>query len=237
MALVPASNPQLSILPVEQPILLLPGTRLSLPVSKDQARSIITLVQENAERGNSTGNILGVTPVVIGEGGKLQKYNLWGCSARIVRLTRPSPLQPSQLFTLSLQGLTRFSLVSEPSLSTKDVTGPLKKLHVSYPPLDSDLPPKNETVEVFKAAALKLLDRLAQEAANTVTTGSSNKRGAWLKLIEMVQDVTEERVASFADVMVGAINGEFSDKLGEKSLNLTRGTSAYGCSSSLLIDT
>jgi ATP-dependent Lon protease len=186
-----------------------------LPVSKDQARSIIALVQENAERGSATGNVLGTAPLLSEDNDKIPKLSQWGCSGRIIRLTRPSPLQPSQPFTLVLHGLTRFTFVGEPALTTKDLSGPLKRLSISYPPLDSDAPPKAETVQTFKAVALKLLDRLAQEAANaSQNLGGSTKRSAWLKLSDMVQEVTDDRAASFADVMIGAINGEYIDKLG-----------------------
>ena len=78
---------------------------------------------------------------------------------------------------------------------------------VEYYP-DTNRVPSTESVGVFKGAALRLLDRLAQDASQL-----SRKEG-WLKVAAMVEDVSESRAPWIADVMVAAVNGEYADKLG-----------------------
>jgi ATP-dependent Lon protease len=80
--------------------------------------------------------------------------------------------------------------------------------HVVEYPDTNGVVPSRESVEVFKGAALRLLDRLAKDASQL-----SRKEG-WLKVSTMVEEISGSRAAWMADVMVAAVNGEYSDKLG-----------------------
>lgn len=76
---------------------------------------------------------------------------------------------------------------------------------MEYPP--TDRVPSRESVDTFKVAALRLLDRLAKDASQL-----SRKEG-WMKVSGMVEEISDARAAWMADVMVAAVNGEYSDKL------------------------
>jgi ATP-dependent Lon protease len=129
-----------------------------------------------------------------------------------VRLTRPSPLQPSQPFLLSLQGISRFQFADSHhgAVSLKDIRGELRRFPIIYPPEDHKQPPSPETTRVFKEAAITLLNRLNIDAGD-----SSVKKEAWSKLSELIEEVGEDKACWYADVMVGAVNGEYVEKLGE----------------------
>lgn len=77
---------------------------------------------------------------------------------------------------------------------------------VEYP--DANDVPSREAVEVFKGAALRLLERLAKDASQLP------RKEAWLKVSAMLDEISDSRATWMADVMVAAINGEYSDKLG-----------------------
>lgn len=121
-----------------------------------------------------------------------------------MRLIRPPARNPRQPFLISLQGLTRVHLKPPLILNNK---GSLAEQAVDYPDANG-VTPSRESVEVFKGAASRLLDRLAKDASQL-----SRKEG-WLKVSAMVEEVSELRAAWMADVMVAAVNGEYSDKLG-----------------------
>ena len=78
---------------------------------------------------------------------------------------------------------------------------------VAYPPADTI--PSHETVEAFKDAALRLLDRLAKDSVH------AQRKDEWLKVASMVDEISDQRAAWMADVLVAAISGQYADKLGE----------------------
>jgi len=82
---------------------------------------------------------------------------------------------------------------------------PLQK--VVYPSAEGT--PSRETVEAFKGAALSLLERLAKDSIQP------QRKEDWLKVAAVVEDISEQRAAWIADVLVAAISGQYGDKLGQ----------------------
>ena len=78
---------------------------------------------------------------------------------------------------------------------------------VEYPPPEKV--PSPEAVDKFKQSALRLLDRLAKDSPQ-----QSRKEG-YIKIAGMLDDIADARTPWMADVLVGSVNGEYGDKLGE----------------------
>ncbi|TFK48306.1 ATP-dependent protease La [Heliocybe sulcata] len=195
----------LPILPIPHPLILLPSARLTLPVSRVTGEVLSTLVQES-----DVQPVLAAVPITshIQQINGLRKGELtlseWGTAARIIRLIRPPNRNPQHPYLLSLQGLTRIHL-AEPLQLKSNALDVVKYHPVEYPPGDEI--PSAETVEAFKAAALRLLDRLAKDSTQ------QSRKDAWMKIAGMVEEISEQRAAWMADVMISAVNGEYSDKL------------------------
>jgi ATP-dependent Lon protease len=202
----------LSIIPLSYPLILLPAARITLPLTKEQARTIIAQLHENNDRSQPTKNTLGALPVTPPQSEATDapiQVAKWGCVARIVRLIRPSPLQqPGQHFIV-IQGLNRFQLLEEPVFTREDLSAGLKTVRVAIPPSDLRSHPNPTTIREFKEAAIKLLSRL-----NKDTSTNSARKEAWLRLTDLMDEIEDERLAWFADVMVGAVAREYNDKLG-----------------------
>ena len=183
----------LPVLPLPHPIILLPAARITLPLKQSLGEHIVSLVDES-----DSELVIAAVPT-----------NQWGTAARIVRILRPPPRNPRQQYLVTLQGLTRIYLKSPLVLNNNNQSRSVDSLvihPVEYP--DTNGVPSSESVEVFKGAALRLLDRLAKDASQL-----SRKEG-WLKVSAMVEDISDSKASGMADVMVAAINGEYSDKLG-----------------------
>ena len=213
----PTTSTTLPIFPLDPPNILLPASRLTLPIKKEHGHALITLIQESDAQ---PGPIVAAFPVLNSADDKnTPVLNEWGTAARVVRLIRPSALTPSQPYLVLLHGLTRVKLAKPLKLNHNyslrnldgddhgDSDGDALLLHpVQYPPIDTV--PNTEVVDAFKGAAIRLLDRLAQD------TGAPARRDAWTRFAAMVDDVSEKRAGWLADVLVGAVSGEYSDRLG-----------------------
>ena len=68
-------------------------------------------------------------------------------------------------------------------------------------------------VEKFKQSALRLLDRLAKDSAQ------QSRKDGYNKIAAMLEDITDARAPWMADVLVGSVSGEHSDKLGMSSIH------------------
>jgi len=68
--------------------------------------------------------------------------------------------------------------------------------------------PDPNVVAKFKEAALLLLDRLARDSTTTV------KRERYVEAANVVEEVSDQRAPQLADLLVGCLPGEYSDKLG-----------------------
>lgn len=139
------------------------------------------------------------------------KYAEWGTATRILRLVKPPVRNPRQPFLVSLHGLTRVHLTS-PFAPVAD--GPVLPVHeIEYPPTERI--PTHDIVEKFKSASLRLLDRLAKDAVQ-----SSRKEG-FIKISNMLDDITDARAPWMADVLSGTINGDYDDKLGTQNVKVS----------------
>lgn len=193
------------VVPLAYPTILLPGARITVPVSRGLGDQLLAIF-ESAESQPVVAAVptLAPTDTHSSSAGLSQ----WATTARVTRLVRPPPRNPRHPFFVSLQGLSRIRLTtpSEAPLSADDYTHSLRMHAVEY--LAKEQPPSHESVEVFKAAALRLLDRLAKDAVQ------QSRKEAWVKVAGMVEDIEQHRAPWMADVMVAAINGEYADKLG-----------------------
>lgn len=191
----------LPVLLLSHPIILFPASRVTISVSKELGQALAALIQESDSQ--PVVATIPITNVPV-EGEKLD-INDWGTVARIIRLVRPPALHATQPFLLTLHGLTRIRLTHPLRLST-DTSTVLPYHAVEYPPSESV--PKKTLVNAFKAAASRLLERLAQDS------GRPAKRDAWGKFATMVEDISDQRAGWLADLLVSSINGEYKDRLG-----------------------
>lgn len=221
---MPSASPRLPVLPLPHPLLLLPTARLTIPISRALADSLLAILDD--PESDSDQPILAAIPVPV----SFESTNsdvatpppapanapppTHGVAARVVRLVRaravasPTPRHP---YLLYLHGLTRIRLLQplDLDLSTLDS---LPRHAVAYPPAGTT--PSHETVEAFKDAALGLLDRLAKDSAQ------AQRKDDWLKVASMVEEISDQRAAWMADVLVAAISGQYADKLGESRSSL-----------------
>jgi len=79
-----------------------------------------------------------------------------------------------------------------------------------HPPLDAHSPPAPEIVQEFKAAAIRLLERFAQD-----TSQPARKRESWARIALVVDETEPDKAAAVADAIVSAVGAEHADKLGE----------------------
>ena len=189
-----------AILPLQQPLVILPGARITLPVKRQLGQQLVAHVQDSEAEP-----VIAVVPIISGDGEPL-KLNDWGCIARIPRLVRPAALNPNETYHLTLHGLTRVRVPKSAELES------VKEDELHYAPIEyqkSEGKPKKETVAKFKGAALQLLDRLIQDAKRGA------KRENWTRFATLVEDMSDDRTGWLADVMVWSIIQDYSDKLGE----------------------
>ena len=92
------------------------------------------------------------------------------------------------------------------------INGPLPLPHVdvSHPPPDSDSPPPAaDIVQDFKAAAIRLLERFAQDVSQ-----AARKRESWARIAQLVEESEPHKAATLADAIISAVGAEHADKLG-----------------------
>lgn len=214
----PSTPPSLPLFPLAHPLVLFPASRITVPISKDSGRALISLIQDSPGQP-----LIAAVPILhppLDKSGVIQDaagggtvLNEWGCAAQVVRLVRPSALQPAQPYLLTLQGVTRIRL--EPPLPSLDSLDAVDfTFHpVVYPSVKGI--PAPEHVEAFRVAGVRLLERLSKDVGPGPVVGpSSNKRDAYLRLRDALEDITDDRAHVLADTLVSLVNGEFSDKLG-----------------------
>ena len=198
---------KLFVLPLPHPLILLPAARITIPLSRTIGEHILFLSRES----DDSQPVLAAVPITTPTGLQIESngpvFSEWATAATVVRLLRPPPRNPKQPYLVSLLGITRVHLKTPLILSV--TADPLTEHPVEYPGVDSNAVPSRESVEVFKSAALRLLDRLAKNAI-----GQSSRTDAWSKLSGMIEETSEARAAWMADVLVTAVNGEYADKLG-----------------------
>ncbi|EIW76777.1 ATP-dependent protease La [Coniophora puteana RWD-64-598 SS2] len=204
---------RLPVLPLPHPLILLPTARLTIPISRTVADTIVTLIDDS----DAAQPVLAAVPLPApaGDGanatepGSPPVLPTCGTAARIVRLVRPRSVlnggsSKQQPYLLSLHGLTRIRLSKPLEL---DVHTPelIPDHTVEY--VQADGVPSRETVEAFKDAALRLLDRLARDSAQP------QRKDDWVKVAGMVEDISDQRAAWMADVLVAATSGQYNDRI------------------------
>ncbi|KAK2465142.1 hypothetical protein APHAL10511_002834 [Amanita phalloides] len=213
---------KLPILALAHPLILLPASRFTMPVHRHVGEAILTLIQES----DALPVVAAVPTASIPTPSHTDAYNTgdpqsptlplsepvlaeWGTAARVLRIVRPPARGSRQPYLLSLHGLTRVKIGSSSSnaisLPASEWANTLEVHEVEYPPTEKI--PSRETVEKFKYSAARLLDRLAKDSAQ------QSKRDGYLKIAAMLEDITDARAPWMADVLVGTINGEYTDKL------------------------
>ncbi|KAG2121305.1 ATP-dependent protease La [Suillus clintonianus] len=183
-------SPKLPVLLLPHPLILLPTARLTLPISRSLADAIISHLDDSDA-------VLAALPLPAPDSPSEVTY---GTAARVVRLVRPRNL--TQQYLLSLHGVARVRL---PSPIQIDQLECLPIHNVVYP--SSEGTPSRDTVESFKDAALILLDRLAKDSLQ------QQRKDDWLRVAAIVEDISEQRAAWMADVLVAAVSPQYPDKL------------------------
>jgi ATP-dependent Lon protease len=191
---------KLPVLVLPLPLILLPASRITLPVSPSIADAIHALIDQS-----DALPVIAVVPLANNDTTTPPTLSQWATAARVVRLVKPTTRNP---YLISLHGLKRVHLGH-----TNDLSFPQEDLlfyDVEYPPTEPV--PSNEVVEKFKYAGMRLLDRLARDSTQQV------KKESYSKIAGMLEDVTSDRASWIVDVLIGAINGEYADKLGSSTL-------------------
>ncbi|KAJ7270923.1 ATP-dependent protease La [Mycena rebaudengoi] len=189
------TSSKLPVLPLLPPTILLPASRLTLPVSNEVGEALVTLIEES----DALPVIAAVPFSSEADSTSLAEF---GTAARILRLVRPPGRNNRQSYLLTLHGLTRVHLVKPYSPDPENAFEPRD---VQYPPTEKV--PAHKVVELFRQSALRLLDRLARDS------GQQTRRDGYHKIARMLEDITDARAAWMADILVGTIATSFSDKL------------------------
>ena len=198
---------KLPVLPLEHPVIVLPASRFTLHLSKDLGEALLALIEQS-----DTLPVVAAVPITTtSSSGTEPVFSEWGTATRILRLVRPPARNPRQPYLLSLQGLARVRLSSPfklpPPENRTSMLGPTLATHdIEYP--SEERVPSREVVDKFKQSALRLLDRLARDSVQ------QSRRDGYHKIANMLDDITDARTPWMADVLVGSINTDYSDKLG-----------------------
>ena len=193
-------QPTLPLLVLPFPLVLLPGARATFPLAANIADALIRLVESSP-----SNPVLAAVPVVQNEGNTF--VHKWGVTARITRFVRPRA-HSDEPHLLTLTGIARIRLANLPPAINGPV--PLPHIDVSYPPPDTDTPPAADVVQDFKAAAIRLLERFAQD-----TSQAARKRESWSRIAQLVDETEPQRTAALADAIISAVGAEHADKIGE----------------------
>ncbi|KAJ7746882.1 ATP-dependent protease La [Mycena maculata] len=189
------ASSKLPILPLPHPTILLPASRITLPVSNDVGEALVALIEES--------DVLPVVAAVpVTSDNNLTSLAEHGTAARILRLVRPPGRNSHQNYLLTLHGLTRVRLLTPYVPNPENAFMPWD---IQYPPTEKV--PSRKVVDTFKQSALRLLDRLARDS------GQQIRRDGYHKISGMLEDITDARAAWMADILVGTVNASFADKL------------------------
>ncbi|TFK71533.1 ATP-dependent protease La [Pluteus cervinus] len=196
------ASSKLPVLVLPHPLILLPASRFTMPVSKEIGEALLALIEES-----DTLPVVAAIPIVAPTTGTSDEIVLaeWGTAARVLRLVKPASRNPRQPYLVSLHGLTRVRLLAPKAEAFATVFTELVQHDIEYPPTEKV--PSRETVDKFKQSALRLLDRLARDAVQ------QSRKDGYHKIASMLEDITDARAPWMADLLMGTVNGEHSDKL------------------------
>jgi len=195
---------KLPVLVLPHPLILLPVSRFTLPVSKLIGEALLSLIEES-----DSLPIVAAIPTTSGQSdpGVEPSLSEWGTAARVLRLVKPPVRNPRQPYLVSLHGLTRVRLIDSAKKLSADDLLRIPVHDVEYPPTEKI--PSLEAVEKFKQSALRLFDRLANDSVQ------QSRREQYHKIASMLDDIAIARTPWMADYLIGSVNGEHADKLGE----------------------
>ncbi|GLB44216.1 putative peptidase S16 family protein [Lyophyllum shimeji] len=197
------ASSKLPVLALPHPLILLPTSRFTMPVSQQIGEAILSLIDES-----DALPVLAAVPITNPPSDNTSPVlSEWGTAARVLRMVKPTARNPRQPYLISLHGLTRIRLIatSDTNSFPPELAADLTLQDIEYPPTERT--PSSETVEKFKHSALRLLDRLGRDSTQQV------RKDSYRKIASMLEDITNSRAPWMADVLVGSINGEYSDKL------------------------
>jgi len=211
---VSVSHSRLPLVPLPYPLILLPSARLTFPIPNNQADALIHLFNSSI----TSNPVFAAVPFVQHDG--TTSLHEWGVTARIASFVRPRA-QSDEPYLLTLAGITRIRLTntstntssSTNNTDTSDASShphPLPRVAVIQSPPDTQSPPALDIVQDFKAAAIRLLERFAQDASQ-----SARKRESWARIAHVVDETETDKAAALADAIVSAVGAEHVDKLGE----------------------
>ncbi|KAF9265144.1 hypothetical protein L218DRAFT_899488 [Marasmius fiardii PR-910] len=230
MAKGPVSRPtNIPVLPLPYPLVLLPGARLTIPISQDIGEALLTLL----ERTQNLPVVAAVPAISPNEKETDKTLPKYATATRILRLVRPARQmadgEKTVMYLASVHGLTRVKL-EEPYDANKALSSPLQDRlemrNVSYPPphthdQEQDIIALRDTIVKFKASALKVLGHLMQNSQH-----QQAKRDAYAKVAAMLEELraplvdedsekargridenreTLDRAAWMADLLVGSV--------------------------------
>ncbi|KAG5352567.1 hypothetical protein C0989_001785, partial [Termitomyces sp. Mn162] len=197
------ASSKLPVLVLPHPLILLPTSRFTVPVSQSIGEAILALIDES-----DALPVLAAIPLVNPSSeDKSPVLSEWGTAARVLRLARPTLRNPRQPYLVSLHGLTRIRLIAASNTNSlpPELATDLSLQEIEYPPTERI--PSRETVDKFRHSALRLLDRLAKDSTQHA------RKETYQKIAGMLEDITSSRAPWMADVLVGSIDGEYADKL------------------------
>ncbi|KAG6907031.1 hypothetical protein DXG01_010866 [Tephrocybe rancida] len=197
------ASSKLPVLALPHPLILLPTSRFTVPVSQSIGEAILALIDES-----DALPVLAAVPTVNPPSeGTSPVLSEWGTAARVLRMVRPTLRNPRQPYLVSLHGLTRIRLIaaSDANSLPPELAADLSLQDIEYPPTERI--PSRETVDKFRHSALRLLDRLARDSTQHA------RKENYHKIANMLEDITSSRAPWMADVLVGSIDGEYADKL------------------------
>lgn len=143
---------KLPVLPLTYPLIILPGSRITIPITHETATALFALIDSSgglADDNDEDGTRAMIAAVPITSNDQNAELSEFGCCCRILKLIRPaSRSQPRQPYLLSLSALTRISMATVPSAAAL-----LPRVEVKYP--DTDISePSPDDLEAFKRAAV-----------------------------------------------------------------------------------
>jgi ATP-dependent Lon protease len=197
------AHQSLPLILLPHPLILLPGSRVTFPITSRQADSLILLLDSSLHNP-----LLAAVPLVQHQG--VTSVNKWGVTALVKRFVRPGLHSNDERHLLTLAGIARVCLAHTQQIPSSSLDSHrLPHVDVIHPPADADSPPSPEVAQDFKAAAIRLLERLARDNSQSV-----RRRESWSRIAQLVEEAEIHKVATLADAIIAAVGAEHADKLG-----------------------
>ncbi|KAI4524395.1 ATP-dependent protease La [Schizophyllum commune Tattone D] len=184
---------RLPVIPLPHPLILLPASRLSLPISTELGEALLGLISES-----DSLPIIAAVPVVDNEAQSLAEV---GTCARVLRLVKPTSRNAKDPYLVALHGLSRVRLPAGPRSSPPDLCAHPVEYEVA-----TNKVPKSASVDRFRTSALRLLDGLAR------TAKAHAKRETYAKMASVLEAAPDPKTPWMADLLMGSMNTDYDDK-------------------------